>query len=307
MPGKSHGQRSLAGYHPWGCKESDTTERFHFHNPNHAFPPHQRAQPPPGRLQGGSQTSSLTTAGPRLAAPARHCPTPAPATAWKSAVCRWDHPSVRVSDGVVKRESVPGRGRGQVRPPSSQAAVLTAPGLCLAGPCIRARPWSLGGPATTWRRGSDQTPYLLPLPGLSPAPCHLLPSSACFLQSSFSLRPARSHGWQTKSLNKATGGRQLIKTFLFALRPGCHLRVALSSQTAKQNSRAAHAQIRPARVAVPWESETPSSLPHSPVECALETQQQAVLTWGGGARLQVGRAHPLHSSWGAGAQGPKPS
>ena len=21
-----HGQRSLAGYHPWGCKESDTTE-----------------------------------------------------------------------------------------------------------------------------------------------------------------------------------------------------------------------------------------------------------------------------------------
>ena len=24
--GKSHGQRSLAGYNPWGCKESDTTE-----------------------------------------------------------------------------------------------------------------------------------------------------------------------------------------------------------------------------------------------------------------------------------------
>ena len=24
--GKSHGQRSLAGYSPWGCKESDTTE-----------------------------------------------------------------------------------------------------------------------------------------------------------------------------------------------------------------------------------------------------------------------------------------
>ena len=22
-----HGQRSLAGYSPWGCKESDTTER----------------------------------------------------------------------------------------------------------------------------------------------------------------------------------------------------------------------------------------------------------------------------------------
>ena len=26
LPGESHGQRSLAGYNPWGCKESDTTE-----------------------------------------------------------------------------------------------------------------------------------------------------------------------------------------------------------------------------------------------------------------------------------------
>ena len=25
--GESHGQRSLAGYSPWGCKESDTTEQ----------------------------------------------------------------------------------------------------------------------------------------------------------------------------------------------------------------------------------------------------------------------------------------
>ena len=31
LPGKPHGQRSLVGYSPWGCKESDTTERFHFH------------------------------------------------------------------------------------------------------------------------------------------------------------------------------------------------------------------------------------------------------------------------------------
>ena len=30
LPGKSHGQRSLAGYSPQGPKESDTTERFHF-------------------------------------------------------------------------------------------------------------------------------------------------------------------------------------------------------------------------------------------------------------------------------------
>ena len=31
MPGKSHGQRSLVGYSLWGHKESDTTERLHFH------------------------------------------------------------------------------------------------------------------------------------------------------------------------------------------------------------------------------------------------------------------------------------
>ena len=28
LPGKSHGQRSLIGYSPWGHKESDTTERL---------------------------------------------------------------------------------------------------------------------------------------------------------------------------------------------------------------------------------------------------------------------------------------
>ena len=31
LPGKSHGQRSLVGYIPWGCKESDMTERLHVH------------------------------------------------------------------------------------------------------------------------------------------------------------------------------------------------------------------------------------------------------------------------------------
>ena len=30
-PGKSHGQRSLVGCSPWGCYESDMTERLHFH------------------------------------------------------------------------------------------------------------------------------------------------------------------------------------------------------------------------------------------------------------------------------------
>ena len=28
---KSHGQRSLVGYSPWGRKESDTIEQLHFH------------------------------------------------------------------------------------------------------------------------------------------------------------------------------------------------------------------------------------------------------------------------------------
>ena len=31
LPGKSHGQRNLVGYSPWGRKESDTTERQKHH------------------------------------------------------------------------------------------------------------------------------------------------------------------------------------------------------------------------------------------------------------------------------------
>ena len=31
LPGKSHGQRSLVAYSPWGHKELDTTEQLHFH------------------------------------------------------------------------------------------------------------------------------------------------------------------------------------------------------------------------------------------------------------------------------------
>ena len=31
LPGKSHGQRSLVGYSPWGCWELDTTQWLHFH------------------------------------------------------------------------------------------------------------------------------------------------------------------------------------------------------------------------------------------------------------------------------------
>ena len=33
LPGKSHGQRSLVDYSPWGPKESNTTEQLHFHFP----------------------------------------------------------------------------------------------------------------------------------------------------------------------------------------------------------------------------------------------------------------------------------
>jgi len=28
LPGEFHGQKSLLGYSPWGCKESDTTEQL---------------------------------------------------------------------------------------------------------------------------------------------------------------------------------------------------------------------------------------------------------------------------------------
>ena len=31
LAGKSHGWRNLVGCSPWGCYESDTTERLHFH------------------------------------------------------------------------------------------------------------------------------------------------------------------------------------------------------------------------------------------------------------------------------------
>ena len=35
LPGESHGWRSLAGYNPWGRKESDTTERAHMSTHTH--------------------------------------------------------------------------------------------------------------------------------------------------------------------------------------------------------------------------------------------------------------------------------
>ena len=41
LPGESHGQRSLVGYHPWVCKELDTTEQLTVHLPHMVY-----SQPP---------------------------------------------------------------------------------------------------------------------------------------------------------------------------------------------------------------------------------------------------------------------
>ena len=49
-PGESHDQRSLAGYSPWGHKESDTTERLtlsFFHNLRNAKVPIPLPTPKP--------------------------------------------------------------------------------------------------------------------------------------------------------------------------------------------------------------------------------------------------------------------
>ena len=65
LSGNSHGRRSLVGYNPWGCKESDTTERLHF---THFIPYHWRRkwQPTPVFLPGESHgQGSLAGHGPR--------------------------------------------------------------------------------------------------------------------------------------------------------------------------------------------------------------------------------------------------
>ena len=40
LPGKLHGQRSLAGYNPWGCKQSDMTEHSSTASRRAPFSPH---------------------------------------------------------------------------------------------------------------------------------------------------------------------------------------------------------------------------------------------------------------------------
>ena len=44
LSGEFHGQRSLVGYSPWGCKESDTTERLILQEVSYIL---SRGQPPP--------------------------------------------------------------------------------------------------------------------------------------------------------------------------------------------------------------------------------------------------------------------
>ena len=61
LPGKSHGRRSLTGYSPWGCKESDTTEPLHF-----SFNWRRKRQPTPVSLPGKSHGQrSLVGCSPR--------------------------------------------------------------------------------------------------------------------------------------------------------------------------------------------------------------------------------------------------
>ena len=56
LPGKSHGWGSLEGCSPWGCWESGTTERLHFHFSLFTFMHWRRKwQPTPVFLPGESQ------------------------------------------------------------------------------------------------------------------------------------------------------------------------------------------------------------------------------------------------------------
>ena len=57
LPGKSHGQRSLAGYSPWGHKELDTTDHTHIHTHMHLVSTLKKAP----KLLGFRQARSLVS------------------------------------------------------------------------------------------------------------------------------------------------------------------------------------------------------------------------------------------------------
>ena len=61
LPGKSHGQRSLAGYSPWCCRESDTTEQPSMHTREEISNLQTQGLKYPGRLffSGKELASSL--------------------------------------------------------------------------------------------------------------------------------------------------------------------------------------------------------------------------------------------------------
>ena len=76
-PGKSHGQRSLVGYSPWGCKSrtrlSDFTLTFHFHAMEKEMATHSSIlawkipwTEEPGRLQSMAPTGLPSKRGPGL-------------------------------------------------------------------------------------------------------------------------------------------------------------------------------------------------------------------------------------------------
>lgn len=163
---------------------------------------------------------------------------------------------------------------GQLRHQSFQADTPHPAPLPVLGGSLCQSPTLV--PRSTCNSLMDEEPRPLPppQPGLSPSLGHLPPSlwpsscKAAFLEDLL--------GWQTKSLDKATGGRQLIKMHLFALHPGCHLRVALSSQTAKQNSYA-HRETLPVRAGTGGQK--CCLAPCSPMDLVLGTQLQPVLTW----------------------------
>ena len=65
-PGKSHGQKSLTSYGPWGCKELDTTEKLNTYLTRLSLPAHSLislgtlASNPSHPLSRGKQNTPVT-------------------------------------------------------------------------------------------------------------------------------------------------------------------------------------------------------------------------------------------------------
>ena len=79
LPGKCHGQRSLAGYSPLGCKESDTTNGVTHEGLKPRLPseldsllPKLSWEPCPALLSSGEENSLLSSLG-KNSAPSKWC------------------------------------------------------------------------------------------------------------------------------------------------------------------------------------------------------------------------------------------